>query len=652
MRALPDHLSERIRFLNNNPVAVNSEFVLYWMHHAVRSDENPALDTALWVANDLRLPVLVYQGLGGCHPYNNDRHHTFILQGAREVEAELDSLGISYAFYLAKSPEETTPLLGLITRSALTVTEEFPAPPIKQWAHRLASLSPVALWAVDTACILPMQTIKKPYDRAFRFRRANWNAFTKRMSRQYPTLTPTIRGFKGDLGFDPIRLASANVAECCASCRIDHTVGPVAHTQGGARAGYDRWNRFKQHGLKNYEKTRNDAAIDFPSGVSRMSAYLHHGHVSPFRIVREAALSTDKGAHKFLDEILIWRELAHNFCFFNEHPGRFDALPLWAQETLEARRQDPRDPIFTWEALARGRTGDRLWDAAQRSLLIHGELHNNLRMTWGKALLQWTRTPQAALQMMLDLNHRFALDGSDPNSYAGILWCLGLFDRPFTPSRPVIGTLRPRSTRTHAERLNLDRYATRVTRPATNTPLRVAIIGAGISGLVAARTLVDHGHQVHVFEKARGVGGRLSTRRTRTYAFDHGAQYFTARDKRFRQWVGSWRQIGRVRRWDGRIGVLRSGAFKPQKGNHDRFVGVPGMSALAGHLASDLNIHLNARIERIRRTDAITTLIDDNHLHRGTFDALIITAPPEQSYSLLRSLSTLADRLPLIRMMP
>lgn len=652
LRTLPDHLSERIRPLNDHPVAVDGEFVLYWMHHAVRSHENPALDAALLTANRLQLPVLVYQGLGGRHPYNNDRHHTFILQGAREVEAGLSSLGISYAFYLATSPHKKTPLLGLLSRSALTVTEEFPVPPLKQWTRRIAALAPSPLWAVDTACILPMQAARKSYDRAFRFRRDTWNELARRMRRPYPTLTGTIRAYEGDLGFQPIRLAFADIAECCASCQIDHTVGPVAHTRGGAKAGYDRWNQFKEHGLRDYEKNRNDAAIEFPSGVSRMSAYLHHGHVSPFRIVREAALSNCKGAHKYLDEILIWRELAHNFCFFHHHPGHFNRLPSWARETLEFHRQDPRKPIFTWEVLARGRTGDPLWDAAQRSLLNHGELHNNLRMTWGKALLQWTRTPQEALRMMLDLNHRFALDGSDPNSYAGILWCLGLFDRPFKPPRPVIGTLRPRSTRSHAARVNLDRYTKRVVRPATGPPLRVAVIGAGVSGLVAARTLADHGHHVRVFEKSRGLGGRSSTRRAQSFAFDHGAQYFTTRDPRFKQWIDSWRQIGLVRRWHGRIGVLRSGSFSPEKGNHDRFVCVPGMSALAGHLAKDLNILCSTRIEQIRTYAREITLTDSKKGCHAKFDALITTAPPEQSFHLLRRVTPLAGRLPAVQMNP
>lgn len=73
-------------------------YVLYWMHHAVRGHDNPALDTALWIGNRLGLPVLVYQGLGGRHPYNSDRHHTFIMEGARDVQRELAERGIASAF--------------------------------------------------------------------------------------------------------------------------------------------------------------------------------------------------------------------------------------------------------------------------------------------------------------------------------------------------------------------------------------------------------------------------------------------------------------------------------------------------------------------------------------------------------------------------
>ena len=237
--------------------------------------------------------------------------------------------------------------------------------------------------------------------------------------------------FEGNYGFDAIDLANADIAELCAQCEIDHTISPVVHTPGGSSAGYARWEKFKGQGLKGYARLRNDATVEFPQGVSRLSAYLHHGHVSPFRIAREAALDGSKGAAKFLDELLIWRELAHNFCFWVDDPESLAALPAWARETLVRHAADERSAVYSWERLARGETGDRVWDLAQTSLLRHGELHNNVRMTWGKALLRWTGSPQDALRLLIDLNHRYALDGSDPSSYGGLLLCLGLFYRPF-----------------------------------------------------------------------------------------------------------------------------------------------------------------------------------------------------------------------------
>jgi deoxyribodipyrimidine photolyase len=133
------------------------------MHHAVLGHENPALDTAISAANLLRKPILVYQGLGGRHPYNSDRHYTFIMEGCREVQRELNARNISFCFHLDGDPATPTPLMKLAARSALTLTEDFPAPPINVWADRAAATLSTAFCAVDTACILPMQLLKTSY---------------------------------------------------------------------------------------------------------------------------------------------------------------------------------------------------------------------------------------------------------------------------------------------------------------------------------------------------------------------------------------------------------------------------------------------------------------------------------------------------------
>jgi photolyase PhrII len=649
---LPSHLRERVRILSSYPIPSNAPFVLYWMHHAVRGHENPALDTALYIANRLRIPVLVYQGLGGQHPYNADRHHTFIMQGARDVQMELGQRGVAYAFHLGRNPANPSPLISLTRRAALLVTEEFPVPPFVEWRRRLVAATKTSVLAVDCSCIVPMQSLRKSFARAFQFRKQTQTAYASRISEAWQEIKPEVEPFRAELGFRPVDFGRADIATLCSQCAIDHSVGPVPHTPGGSRAGYARWQRFKTQGLKDYAQLRNDPLVRFPRGVSRLSAYIHHGHTSVFRIAREAVWANSRGAHKFLDELLIWRELAFNYCFHHQVLETLAAVPNWARQTLEAHAADKRETLFSWEQLARGRTGDRLWDAAQRSLLIHGELHNNLRMTWGKALLGWTRTPDDALRLMIALNHRYALDGSDPNSYGGILWCLGLFDRPFTPPQPVIGTLRPRRTSDHARRMDLEGYEAVVTRPARADLLSVAVIGAGIAGLVAARTLMDQGFNVRVFERARGPGGRSATRKEGQFRFDHGAQYFTVRDERMRQFVNAWVEQGLVRRWAGLFGVAAGGQVLAKRSGPDRFVGVASMSAVARHLAADLNVAYQHNITAIEGAPNQWRLIAESGENSGLFNVVVIAAPPPQALLLVDPSSKAFALLRTVKMLP
>ena len=657
----PPILRERLRLLRDGAVDGGGAYVLYWTHHAVRAHANPALDTALVLANRLGLPALVYQGLGGPHRFNSDRHHTFILEGARDLAAQLAERGIAYAFHLGRRPEDPTPLGKLVRRAAAVVVEDFPAPPFPRWTESVARRSSGPVLAVDACCVLPMRLVEKPYARAHAFRSRVWDGMKERLERPWPEVEPEVEPYAADLGFAPVDLAAADIAELCAACEIDHAVGPVPHTRGGTTAARVRWERFKAEGLEGYARRRNDAGIVRPRGVSGMSPYLHHGHMSAWSLAREARTIGGQGAGKYLDELLVWRELAHNFCFHRRGDVEtLAALPEWARKTLAEHAGDRREEVYSWERLARGETGDSLWDLAQRSLLVHGELHNNVRMTWGKALLRWTPSPEAALRFLIDLNHRYALDGNDPSSYGGLLWCLGLFDRPFEPAKPVIGTVRPRSSGAHARRLDLAEYRRLVSRPARADAPRVAVVGAGMAGVFAARTLRDHLLGVTVFDKARGPGGRLSTRRHEVedvaLHFDHGAQYFTARDERFRRIVDAWIEEGVAQSWDGRIGVLKNGAVKSTRGTTERFVGVPGMSAMTRHLASSVEIVAGVRVGEIHREGedegSSWRLRAEDGCDLGRYDVVLVAVPPAQAVPLLAGSPALAARAGAVEMRP
>lgn len=633
-RLLPPHLAERVAIVAPAAAADSAgEFVLYWARTAIRAHENPALDTAITVARELGLPLFVYHALAERYPYASDRHHMFILEGARDFAAALWARNIGTAFHLERDGHRGSHLLTLSQRAAVVITELMPVAPLDAWTAALRTAIRAPVWQVDTACVVPVTLTTKAYDRAFVYRDATARVRANRVQAEWPEAGHDGPRFVPALPFAPIDLATADFAALIAECRIDHSIGPVPDTRGGEVAGYARWRSFVDSGrLDRYDRTRNDPTRG--DGVSRMSAYLHYGMVSPLRLAREVSPMRSEGAAKWLDELLVWRELAYTFCFHRADHGTIDAIPAWARETLRQHEGDARD-AYEWERFARGRTSDPFWNAMQCSLLAHGEIHNNVRMTWGKAFTGWTPTAERALAMSVDLNHRYALDGRDPASYGGLLWCLGQFDRPFTPPNRVLGTVRGRATAQQAERINVDKYTRHVERTAYQSPQRVAVIGAGLAGLTCARTLADHNIAVTVFEKSRGVGGRCATRRDGPWRFDHGAQYFTIRDSRLAPLIASWQQRGVIAVWNGALAVRENGEWTAAKSGVRRLVAQPGMSALGRHLADDLDVQLDTTVAHIQREGRQWRLIADTGADLGVFDVVLTCVPAPQAIALV-----------------
>lgn len=640
---LPPHLAERVD-PKAPPPNPDGRFVVYWMRIAARAHENPALDVALEMGRQLKRPVFVYHALSQRYRYASDRLHTFILEGARDVHADLKARGIGSVFHLEQGTSAPV-LLHLAKQATLVVSDYMPVEPLLRWDAQVAQVAP--LWRVDASCIAPVWGFTTPVDRAFAFRDLARPVWATRLTRSWPVVEPAGLAFVPEVPFTPLELETADLRALIATCDIDHGIAPVHHTVGGTNAASLRWQRFLDHQLDAYAKDRNDPVR---RGTSRLSAYLHFGHISPFTVAREAAARRTEGAEKFLDELLVWRELSWHFCHHHPNHERLEVLPDWAQQTLRVHAKDPRPAYFSYEQLARAQTGDALWDACQRSLLAQGELHNSVRMTWAKAVLQWTRGPHEALHTLIDLNHRYALDGRDPGSMQGILWSLGGFDRPFSPEVPILGSVRPRPLEAHGKRFDVAEFARQTRRPARRDQLTVAIIGAGVSGAAAARTLSDAGHVVTLFDKGRTPGGRCATRHQEGFRFDHGAQFFSPSDERFARWARAWWLERVLTEWKPRLARLGTGSVG-STAEPARVVAMPGMSALVERMLFDLDVRSSTEVREVARDGSRWRLRSSSGEALGEFDALIVTAPAPQAATLLETAAySFAARLRDVKM--
>ena len=438
---------------------------------AQRGRANEALDETIRRANELALPVVVYQGLNPDYPEANDRIHRFILEGARDTARTLLERGIRFVFFLRrKRSDRRRAAVEMIRESALTVVDDFPAfilPRATARAVQLTADAGVPILAFDGNGVIPMAEIPERQVAARTIRPKIhrllpaylWPEEDVEPDRDSSSLGVPVRGIEAEL-----RDATGDTLDdLVASCEIDHGVLPSLRYAGGRRAGLERLEAFVDGPLRVYHERSSDPGAD---ATSHLSPHLHFGSVGSrevaLRVLHAEGIPHD-AIDAFLEQLIVRRELSFNFCRHtprSEHAS-LESVPDWARETLETHRDDERTTTYDEAELEAGETHDEVWNAAQAELVATGTFHNYLRMQWGKNLLRWTRRPEEALRLMIAFHHRYALDGRDPNTYANVLWCFGLHDRPF-PEREVLGKLRPMSSERTRKKHDLPPYLERV----------------------------------------------------------------------------------------------------------------------------------------------------------------------------------------------
>ncbi len=478
----------RLRFLVDAPARIDGDHVLYWMTSARRARWNFGLQRAVRWASELGKPLVVLEALRADYPHASDRLHRFVLDGMRANERAFEGKDVLYWPFVEREAGEGKGLLAALAKDAcVVITDDYPCFFLPRMIERASGIVKARFEAVDSNGLLPLRAAGKSFGRAFDFRR-----FLQRELRPHlalaPKKDPLSRANLPKLAKLPAEVtrrwprADTKLLEgspaALSKLPIDHTVGST-EIEGGAEAGERVLKRFVESRLARYAEERNDVELEATSGLS---PYLHFGHVGAHQVFERVVASEgwspdvlgDKStgsregwwkmsapAEAFLDQLVTWRELGFNACSHVEGFDTYESLPDWARKTLEEHAGDERKERYTQAQFERAETHDELWNAAQNQLRRSGAMHNYLRMLWGKKILHWSKSPRAALATMIELNDKYALDGRDPNSYSGILWTLGKYDRPWGPVRPIFGTVRYMSSDSTRRKMKVDAYIER-----------------------------------------------------------------------------------------------------------------------------------------------------------------------------------------------
>jgi len=486
--------ADRISCLNRHAPREDGQYVLYWMTAYRRVTSNYALQHAVEWAGRLTKPLLILEGLQSDYPWSSPRFHHFVADGMKENARATQASNTAYYPYIEPTPGAGKGLLRKLSQQAcLLVTDDYPCfflPELQEYCSRLDTLS----LAVDSNGILPMRHADKTYTTAYSFRR-----FLQKELRPFlaesPSETPLAASLPNatlqDLVDQPTRERYPAFAADEAAFQsillpgatVDPTVRPTP-LRGGSAPAQQLLAAFLQDRLAHYIE-RNHPDDD---AQSHLSPYLHFGHISAHQILTQILAqypgtlnelsTTTKGsrsgwwnlppeAEGFLDQLITWREIGFNMCFRTPDYTSYDSLPNWALDTLQAHADDPRPTTYSSTELESACTEDPIWNACQHQLATDGFIHNYLRMLWGKKILQWSKHPRDALDTMIHLNNKYALDGRDPNSYSGIFWVLGRYDRAWGPERSIFGKVRYMTSENTRRKLRLKNYLERYQSPAT-----------------------------------------------------------------------------------------------------------------------------------------------------------------------------------------
>ncbi|KAJ8735806.1 hypothetical protein PYW07_007426 [Mythimna separata] len=428
---------KRVRIISQEQVVPDKcEGVVYWMSRDSRVQDNWAFLFAQKLALKNQVPLHVCFCLIAKYLDASVRQFDFLVKGLEKVAADCKKLNISFHL-LEGSGAEVLPQWVVKHNIGAVVCDFNPLRVPLGWVEgcKKKLKKDVPLIQVDAHNIVPCWVASEKQEYSARTIR---NKINSKLD-EYLTEFPPVIKHPYTAKFEPEPI---DWDEAIVSREADKNVGPVEW----ARPGYDNalkmLKSFLDQRLKVFATKRNDPTKD---ALSNLSPWFHFGQISVQRValcVQEHKTKCTESVNAFLEEAIVRRELADNFCFYCEHYDSIKGASNWAQKTLDDHRKDKRSHIYTLEQLAKSETHDDLWNSAQIQLVKEGKMHGFLRMYWAKKILEWTPTPEDALKYAIYLNDHYSIDGRDPNGYVGCMWSVcGIHDQGWA-ERAVFGKIR------------------------------------------------------------------------------------------------------------------------------------------------------------------------------------------------------------------
>ena len=421
--------------------------VLYWMSRDQRVNDNWALAYAIEIAESTGQPLLVVFTLADNFLGAAWRQYDFMIRGLKKTEARLHELNIPFTILIGQ-PETILPNFIIAHGVSHLVMDFDPLKVKRSWQQKVTDLISISTDLVDAHNIVPCFIASDKEEFA---------AYTLR-----PKIKKLLPEFMDD--FPPILKQQYKVTlkrvqweAVLIALKLDRTVKPVEYLTPGEKGAMAVLEKFMEIGISEYASKRNDPNENHVSGLS---PYLHFGHISSQRIALELTINIprDENTDAFLEELIVRKELADNFCYYNDHYDSPDGFRSWAINTLNEHVHDKREFLYSSEQLEQARTHDSLWNAAQTEMLVKGKMHGYLRMYWAKKILEWTQNPGEALRTAIYLNDRYQLDGRDPNGYTGCAWSIGgVHDRAWS-NRAVFGKIRYMNRAGCERKFDVNRY--------------------------------------------------------------------------------------------------------------------------------------------------------------------------------------------------